>query len=255
MDEKYALIDSHAHLEEVEDLEAAIARARDSGVVAIITVGSDYESNHQALDIAQRHNSFVYPALGLHPWSLSFSTLDRNLQFIEDNAENIVGIGEIGLDYHKSVMKGSSKELQKEALASLLGLAKRLGKPAIIHSRYAWRDAFSLARDAEIKQAVFHWYTGPLNVLRDILGCGYFVSATIAAEYHEEHRRAIKEAPLERLLLETDSPVVYRQGLRAEPSHVLRSLQAVANLKGLEPGIIAARTTENAVALFGLKGC
>lgn len=250
------VIDSHAHLEEVENLEVAIERARSSGVVAIVTVGSDYESNHQALAISERYKSFVYPALGLHPWSLAHSTIDRNLHFIEDNIENIVAIGEVGLDYHKQIVKGSSKELQQEVLASLLGLAKRFQKAAIIHSRYAWRDSFTVVRDSGIVRAIFHWYAGPTNVLREILARGYFASATLAAEYHGEHRRAIGETPLERLLVETDSPVLYRRGTpfehRAEPADVLRAVAAVADLKGVEPGMVARSTTENAVALFGI---
>ena len=103
-------------------------------------------------------------------------------------------------------------------------------------------------------KAVFHWYTGPLNVLRDIVGRGYFISATIAAEYHEEHRRAVREAPIDRLLLETDSPVVYRGGIRAEPADVLRSLHSVAKSKDMEPRAVADRTTQNSSMLFGIPG-
>ncbi len=251
----YEVIDSHAHLEELGDLEAAIRRAKDSGVAAIIAVGSDRRSNSQVLEIAARYKSFVYPALGLHPWSLAtaISTLERDLQFIEGNIESIVAIGEVGLDYSKEVIKGAGKDLQKWALRSILELAKRLGKPAIIHSRYAWRDCFALAEGIAIEKAVFHWYTGPLNVLRDILDRGYFVSATLAAGYHEEHRRAIRETPLERLLLETDSPVVYRGGTRAEPADVIRVLDVVARLKDVEPSIVADKTTQNALMLFALR--
>jgi TatD DNase family protein len=114
-----------------------------------------------------------------------------------------------------------------------------------------------LVEDIGVKRAVFHWYTGPLNVLRDILAQGYSVSATLAADYHEEHRRAIREAPLGRLLLETDSPVVYRAGTefehKSEPADVIRTLNAVAKLKDIEPGIVADKTTENALRLYGIS--
>jgi TatD DNase family protein len=133
----------------------------------------------------------------------------------------------------------------------LLSLGQRYRKPVVIHSRYAWRDSLALTKRAGVELAVFHWYTGPSNVLKEILDAGYFVSATIATEYHAEHRRAVKEAPLERLLLETDCPVVY-QGHRSEPADVTRSLQAASDIKGLPPGVVAEKTTQNARLLFGI---
>jgi len=252
-DKIHPLIDSHAHLEELADLASAIERAKERGVVAIVADGSDYQSNNQVLEIAEKYGHFVYPAIGFHPGSLaeSVSSLERNLQFIEDNMEKVVALGEVGLDYHKELIKLSGKDLQKEVFASILVLARRYNKPVIVHSRYAWRDSFTLVKEAEVEKAVFHWYTGPINVLKDILSQGYFVSATLAAEYHEEHRRAIKEAELESLLLETDSPVRYR-GHQAEPADVARVLISVAELKGLSPHIVANKTTENTMRLYGI---
>ena len=249
------LIDSHAHVEELEDLASAIERAKQSGVVAIVAVGSDLESNKQVLEIAARYNRFVYPALGLHPGLLhgSASSLEHQVRFIEDNRSDAVAIGEVGLDYHKKVVSVSGRELQRRAFGTVLALAARHGKPVIVHSRYAWRDSFDLAKEAGVDKAVFHWYTGPISVLRDILGRGYFVSATLAVEYHAEHRRTVREAPLENLLLETDCPVVYR-GHRSEPADVGRVLRSAADLKGLSLDVVAEKTTENSVRLFGLEG-
>ncbi len=103
---------------------------------------------------------------------------------------------------------------------------------------------------------VFHWYTGTSSVLRDIVNHSYYISATPAVEYHEEHRRAVKEIPLERMLLETDSPVVYRRGsgneFMASPADVMRSLKGAATLKGVSEEEIAVATTQNAVRLFGI---
>lgn len=252
MDKIHQLIDSHAHLEEIEDLDSAIERAKQKGVIAIVAVGSDYESNNQVLDIAQKHSSFVYPALGLHPGNLEVSSIERNLQFIEDNIKNAVAIGEVGLDYKKDFIKKASKDLQKEVLKSVLALAKRYDKAVAFHSRYAWRDSFDLVKESQVVKVVFHWFAGPLNVLKDILMNGYFVSATLAVEYHEEHRRVIKTATLENLLLETDSPVIYR-GHRAEPADVVRVLNSVAEFKGLPPDILADKTTENALRFYGIN--
>ncbi len=252
----YRLIDTHAHLDEIADLDAVIGEARTANLMAIIAVGSDYESNQKVLKLAREYAGFVYPALGFHPWNIREAEIKRNLDFIEANIDKAVAIGEIGLDYHKKVRERAGKDLQKQVFRQVLKIAKTRGKPALIHSRYAWRDALNLVREAQIEKAVFHWYTGTSGVLRDIIGSGYFISATPAVEYHEEHRRAVKEIPLDRLLLETDSPVVYGRGrefeFEARPAHVLRVLPGVAQLIGIDESRIAGATTENALRFFGL---
>jgi TatD DNase family protein len=254
----YKLIDTHAHLDELEDVHSMLEQAKENGVIAIVAVGSDLGSNVEILEISRRYFPFVYPALGLHPWRLAnfkSSQIDENLQFIEQNSYQAVAIGEIGLDYDKRVVKVAPKELQKNALRHLLGLAKKYAKPAIIHSRYAWKDSFQLVKDAGVDKAVFHWFTGFSSVLRDIITSGYFISATPATEYHEEHRRAIREVPLDRLLLETDSPVTYGREVKYEsrPADVVRSLKAAAQLKGIDEATVAEQTTRNAIDFFSLK--
>jgi len=254
----YRVIDTHAHLDELEGLDIKLEEARRAGVLAIVAVGSSYQSNIKTLEISQIHNSLVYPALGLHPWELgrlTASQIDENLLFIRRNIESAVGVGEIGLDYDKRVLKLAPKELQQEVLGHLLRIAKEHAKPALIHSRYAWKDALRIVREAGIDKAVFHWFTGFLSVLKDIVEAGYFISATPAAEYHEEHRRAIRQAPLSRLLLETDCPVNYGRENRYEsqPTDVLRSLQAVCELKEVAASEIARETTKNAIAFFSLN--
>lgn len=253
----YRLIDTHAHLGEIENLEQAIAKAKSANIIAIIGVGSDYESNQKVLQLAQTHKDFVYPAIGWHPWNLKSLEIDRNLEFIEAHVGQVVGIGEIGLDYHKKVRAVAEKDLQKRVLREILKIAQKYNKPVIIHSRYAWRDALSLVEEAQLERAVFHWYTGTSSVLRDIVSQGYFISATPAVEYHGEHRRAVKEIPLDKLLLETDSPVVYRRGsefeYEARPADVLRALKGAAKLRGVSEAQIAEITTNNALKFFGLQ--
>jgi len=253
----YKLIDTHAHLDELKNLDLMLEEAKKAGVIAIVAVGSNHQSNIKTLEISQKHRHFVYPALGLHPWelgNLGAFEVDDNLRFIEQNIASAVAVGEIGLDYDKRVLKAASKELQKEVLSRLLNIARQYAKPAIIHSRYAWKDALQLIQDAGMDKAVFHWFTGFSSVLKDIIGGGYFVSATPAAEYHEEHRRAVKEAPLQRLLLETDCPVTYGRAVRYEsrPADVLRGLKSVSQLKDIDEAAIAEQTTRNAINFFSL---
>jgi len=250
------VFDTHAHLDQVEDVDACLNRAREVGVVGVIAVGVEESSNEKILRIAERWKGFVYPALGLHPCDIvgfDAARIARELKFIEDSIGLSCAVGEIGLDYHKRTIAEVPKELQREVLGEVLSLAKRNEKPVLVHSRYAWTDAFRLVADAGTTTAVFHWFTGFAGVLRGIMEAGYYVSATPAVEYHEEHRRAVQAISAERLLLETDTPVWYGRAERyqSSPSDVLRSLRAVAELRGEQEDAVATYTTRGAMQVLG----
>lgn len=251
------IIDTHAHLDEIDNLDAAIAKAKEAGLAAIIAVGQDIKTNERSLEIASQYPGFVYPALGWHPWNLKEAEIEKEADFIKVNISKAVAVGEIGLDYHKRVREGADKELQKRVLRELLKIAKDNDKPACIHSRYAWRDALDLVEESGLKKAVFHWYTGTSSVLRDIIDSGYYVSVTPAVAYHEEHRRAVKETPVQQLLLETDCPVTYARGregeFKATPADAVRSLKGAAEIKGISEQALAEATTENAKRLFRIR--
>ncbi len=249
------LIDTHAHLDEINNLDSAISQAKAAGLLAIIAVGSGYESNRKILEISQRYPGFVFPALGLHPSGLGYlnpAGIEKVLRHIEENIGQAVAIGEVGLDYHKRVLATATKDYQQAVFQDLASLAVKYQKPLSIHSRYSWRDALELVAGAGVKQAVFHWYTGPLKILDEIIADGYSVSATPALEYHAEHRTAIKEVPLTNLLLETDSPVEYGREHRftSRPGDVCRVLNALTELKANAEPVIAEQTTQNALNLF-----
>lgn len=251
------LIDAHAHLDEIKDIPTAIQDAVSVGVIAIITAGIGYDSNKKALEISRKYEKTVHPVLGLHPWQLgqiSEDEVELSFQQVEKNIEKIVAIGEIGLDYHKKVRALVGKKKQQAILRRFLELAVKYEKPVVIHSRYAWKDALLLTVQAQVKKVLFHWYTGPSSILRDIINRNYFISATPAVEYHAEHRRAVKEIPLSRLLLETDAPVVYGRESRyiSEPKDVLRSLVAISKIRGIPETAVAEQTTQNAHHFFGV---
>jgi TatD DNase family protein len=251
------LIDTHAHLEEIENLDEELHIAKEAGLKAVIAMGSNHESNLKVLDLSQSYPGLVYPALGLHPMDIhkfSSDQIDAEMGFIEDNIDRITAIGEIGLDYNKRVLLQTGKDAQKEVFRRILGIAKKYDKPVSIHSRYAWKDCFDLVKEAGIDKAVFHWFTGFSSVLRDILDSGYYISGNPAAEYHEEHKRAVKETPLSQLLLETDCPVWYGREIKYEsrPADIMRSLKAVAAVKEISEEIIAEVTTNNSLCLFNL---
>jgi TatD DNase family protein len=255
--EVFKLIDTHAHLDEVADLAKAIEEAKSVGLVAIIAVGQDYKSNVKILEMSEKYKGFVYAGLGLHPWSLgtaAASKTDLNLRLIEENIAKAVAVGEIGLDYDKRIIASTDKERQKEYFKAVLEIARKYNKAVSVHARYSWKDSFDLVKESGVKKAVFHWYTGFSSVLREIIKEGYFISATPAGEYHDEHRRAIRETSLENLMLETDCPVTYGREIKyqAYPADIVRSLKAVAHIKSLADDVVAAKTTENALSFFGL---
>ena len=250
------LVDTHAHLEDMERLDEALARAEESGIAAVVTMGADSKSNIWALDEGAKHGRHglkVYPALGIHPGLIDASRVDADVQFVEDNVGRAVAIGEIGLDYwYKAVRKDEEKKaLQRATFVRLLEIARKYDKPVSIHSRGAWTDCVNMTIKAGVKKAVFHWFTGSSDDLKKLLDSSYYVSATPAAAYSKEHRATIEGSPLERILLETDSPVSYR-GELAEPSHVLKALAAVAELKKEKQETVAEATTENAETVFGI---
>ncbi len=251
------LIDTHAHLDQIEDLTRAVRDASSVGVEGIVAVGMGYDSNQKTLEIARQYEDFIYPALGLHPWQLGqmkASEVELTLQQVEEHIEEAVAIGEIGLDYDKRVESLADREHQKTVMVKLVRLARKYDKPVLVHSRYSWMDALEVVAAAGIKRAVFHWYTGPTSVLRKIIAQGYYISATPASEYHAEHRRAVREAPILHLLLETDSPVQYGREARyiSAPKDVRRSLSAVSTIKVVEEASVAEQTTENALRFFSI---
>ncbi len=248
MAENYFLVDCHAHLEELSDLSESFQEARAAGVRGIIALGMDIESNKGVLQIAEANSQFVYPALGYHPWVIREEEIETNLSFVRNHAGKGVALGEVGLDYKIKV----KRELQWEVFGELLDIALEADKPVIVHCRFSHRRAFEMVRERKIKRAVFHWYSGPLGLLDEIVGMGYFISATPALAYSFPHQEAIKRAPIERILLETDTPVSY-QGRESRPKDVRISLEEVTRLKGLDPSVVSKQTTENASRFFKIR--
>jgi TatD DNase family protein len=235
------LVDTHAHLDELNNVDGVIERARLKGVAAVVAVGASLQANTRILEIAQEHSDFIYPAE-------AETASDEALRFVDENADACTAIGEIGLDYSYRV----DKDLQKVIFKRMLEIARRHDKPVSLHSRYAWDDVLSCTLDQGIRRGIFHWYTGSLETLEKILDCGYLISATPAIEYSTKHREAIERAAVESILLETDTPVKYR-GVASEPSHVIRVADAVAEIKNLSVERLAEITTSNARKLFGVQ--
>jgi len=243
--EEISLIDVHAHLEELSDLPDALSNAKTLGIKGIVAVGMDLDSNRKTLEIARFHRRFVFPAIGFHPWKIRGDEIDGNLSFIENHLQECIALGEIGLDYKVNV----KKDLQLKVFRNLLDLSITYDKPVILHCRFSHKRTYEMVVERGIKRALFHWYSGPLDLLDKILESGYFISATPALTYSPPHQEAIKKTPIERILLETDTPVIYR-GKESRPIDVRISLEEVARLKELDITGVAKATTLNAIQFF-----
>ena len=241
------MIDTHAHLNEIEEIDRALQKAKDAGIKGIVAVGMDLASNITTLDLAERFPDMVHPAIGYHPWSISTDTIEENLKFIEENLQSCIALGEVGIDYKVKV----KKPVQWEVFSEVLSLAIRHNRPVIVHSRFSHQRSHQMVKDSGIEKAVFHWYTGSLEILEKIIDDGYYVSATPALAYSPPHQVAMKAAPIERILVETDSPVEY-QGRISEPADLMVTIRELANLKNRESKEVQQITTSNAKQFFAI---
>ncbi len=245
--ERISSVDVHAHLDQLEDVSNSLEDAQATGVRGVIGVGMNVKSNRKILKIAEENKGYVYPAIGYHPWELKEEGIPENLSFIRNHVRDCIALGEIGLDYKVKI----KKEVQWKVFEELLTIASDFNKPVILHCRFSHQHALKVVKEQGIKRAIFHWYSGPLPVLEEILAIGYFISATPALVYSSPHQEAIKQTPLERILLETDAPVIY-QGRESRPKDVRITLREVARLKGLDPLEVSRQTTSQTSRFFGV---
>ena len=249
--------DAHAHLIELKDLDAVIDRASKAGVFAIVSMGVSLRSNIKNLQITKKYSDSqvkIIPALGLHPWGLDEKDIEPTIEHILKNIQESAGIGEIGLDYWRkdgSLIEPSKKEIQHLAFKKTIKLAKEFGKPISVHTRGAWEDCFNMIVEQRVKKVIFHWFSGPVELVKKIIDCDFYISTTPALKYSKEHRSAILNTPLENLLLETDSPVKYGD-LKSEPKDVLIPLREVSKLKNVKIEEVAKKTTNNFLNIFEL---
>lgn len=240
-------IDGHAHLNELADLDLCFEDARQAGLSAIVGVGMDTASNRKILSIAGESQGFVFPAIGYHPWEIKKEDVESTLSFIEEHLKECVALGEVGLDYKAKV----KKELQRDVFRELLRLAVQYKKVPILHCRYSHERVFAMITDEAIEKAVFHWYTGSLDLLKRIIAAGHYISATPALQYSPPHQEAVKAAPLKSILIETDCPVSYQEK-ESRPADLLITAEEVARLKEITLSEVIDVTSRNTKILYGL---
>ena len=243
--------DTHTHIDHLKDIEGAMQRADDAGVVGIICQSMDLASCHRNLELrAQISAPKLYVGLGMHPSEANTVDLPDIMALIRKHRDEITHVGEIGLDFwYKWVRKDQEKkDEQRQVYRALLECAKEVDLPVVVHSRGCWRECYETLQEVGIQKAEFHWYSGPMDVLKDILDAGYFVSATPSLEKSEQAREAIKFAPIEQTLIETDCPVY-----DLEPKDVFATLQAYCALKNISAEEASLQFNKNTEQFFGLE--
>ena len=240
------LIDGHAHLNEINQIEQVLIRARAAGVERIVAVGMDMSSNRRTMELSDNNPDIVWPAVGYHPWKIVPNQIEMVMSQLSELLPSCVALGEVGLDYKVRI----KKPIQWDVFSRVLALAAKFNKPVIVHSRYSHRRCHQMVSAAGIGKAVFHWYSGPIDVLERIVADGYFVSCTPALAYSNYHQKAMSHAPLAQILIETDCPVTFN-GQISEPALLTETLTQLSRIKQLSLEETALITTANANKFFG----
>jgi TatD DNase family protein len=253
------LIDSHAHIQGKEyagEVEAVISRAREAGVETIVAVGGagDMSSNTEAVALAARFDN-IYATVGMHPHDAKDVGADE-LQALQELAASpkVVAIGETGLDYYYN---HSPHEVQRRVFSQFIHMARDTGLPIVVHERDAAPEAADLLRHegAGSLRGVIHCFTGNYEAARAYLDLGFYLSFTgiITFKNAEPLREVVRQIPLERMFVETDSPFltpVPHRGKRNEPAYVRFVAETVAKIKNLDLDEVARVTTNNVKDLF-----
>ncbi len=275
------LIDTHCHLEmDVfdADRDAVIQRAKDVGLEAIITIGSDLESNRKGIEISSQYD-FVYASVGIHPhdakdftesffeemkaWLTKYVISNPPLPPFKKEGQGgfddegnrggkIVAIGEIGLDYHYD---NSPRNIQRDVFLKQLLYAKEANLPVIIHSRDAKKDTLEIVRESGVKRGVFHCFSGDIDMAESVIAMGFYISIAGPVTFSNAKRpiEVVQMIPDDYLLIETDAPYLTPEpfrGRRNEPAYILYIAKKIAELRGISIEDIARITTLNAKRLF-----
>jgi len=257
------LIDSHCHLnydylpKTVVDL---IQEAQAAGIEALVTIGTDIASISEIQKISESYEN-VYHTIGVHPHDAA-TIIDSDLTVLEKAAQHpkCRAIGEIGLDYHYD---HSPREIQKKRLEEQLELALRLQKPVVIHSREGEEDLLSILSTyagrvpGHLIPGIIHCFSGTVTFGQKCIDLGFYVSFSgiLTFKKADEIRTAARVFPLDKILVETDSPYlapIPHRGKKCEPSMVKITAQKLAEVRGLSFEEVATITTQNAKRVFGI---
>ncbi len=252
------LVDSHCHLDYLArdgDLDAVVERARAAGVGAMITICTKLSEFDTVRAIAERYDG-VYCSAGVHPHEAEDEGQSDPKCLIElARHDTVVGIGETGLDYY---YEHSPRAAQQVSFRAHIAAAREAALPVIVHTRAADDDTAAILREARAEgpfTGVLHCFTAGPALAKTALELGFYISIAgiVTFKTAEDLRDIVREVPLERLLVETDSPYlapVPKRGKRNEPAFVAHTAAALADLKGVNPEELARVTSDNTFHLF-----
>ena len=253
------LVDSHAHLEMDEfdgDREAVIRRAQESGVDCIVTVGLNLEDSRKAVALAERYSS-IYASVGVHPHdvkSIDETTYDLLREL--SKSDKVIAYGEIGLDFFRNL---SPRDLQIRRFGEQLELAAELDLPVIIHDRDAHSETVEMLKGrGEGRGGVIHCFSGDYDMAAKCLDMGFYISipGTVTYKKSDTLRDIVRKLPIDRLLVETDSPFLSpepNRGKRNEPAYVAHTARRIAQIKGIPFEEVERITSRNARDVFGMN--
>lgn len=250
--------DTHTHLDDErfdEDREQVVQSICDAGVSLAVNIGADMESSEKSIAIAKQYD-FIYAAVGVHPHDAEQMT-DADIARLEKmtSFEKVVAIGEIGLDYYYD---NSPRELQKKWFLRQIELAKKLNLPYIVHDRDAHADCMQIIKESGYFRGVMHCYSGSPEMAQELLKLGFYISfaGPVTFKNGKKAKEAAKVIPMDRLLIETDSPYLTpepHRGKRNDSSYVPYVAKEIAAIKGLTEEETARLTLENGKRFFGIQ--
>lgn len=259
-------VDSHCHIDAEQfaaDRQEVIDRAREAGVRTMLVVGtgdaSELENFTRVVELAEA-NEDIYCSIGVHPHDAETfgSAEEERLIELASSSSKVIGWGEIGLDFYYD---HSPRDIQREAFVRQLRIARQLNLPIIIHSRDADDETVDIlteeCRYPEFRGGIMHCFGGTPEMARALMDAGFLISfaGNVTFKQAENLRAAARVVPLDRLLIETDcpylTPVPFR-GRRNEPMYVVETARFLADLYGVELGVLAEKTTANFYRFFQL---
>jgi len=256
------IADSHCHLDYdilFNDLESVVNRAYKNNVSLLLTICTTLESFKRIKIIVEKYKN-IYGTFGIHPHETkNYKDLNEDLIIKYKNESNkIIGIGETGLDYHYN---HSDKVVQKEIFTQHIKAAKKLNIPLIVHSRNAESDTFDILKehmkDKDMK-VIIHCFTGSKDFAEKVINIGCYISLSgiITFDNVKSLEKAISYIPLDKLLVETDSPYlapIPNRGKINEPSFIKHTIDKLSIIKNIKKEIVIKNTTDNFKRLFLIK--
>ena len=255
------IFDTHCHLNSDElysRIDEVINNAKAVGVGNFLVVGYDKKTSLLAVKIAQKYD-FCYAAVGFHPTEI-YDLKEEDYSNLETLAKEnkVVAIGEIGLDYYWEKDE-SKKDMQKEAFIKQIKIANKLHLPISIHNRDGINDCLNILKNnIPVCGGIMHCYSGSVEIMKEFLNLGMYISLGGPVTFKNAviPKEVAKNVPIDKLLVETDSPYLAPHPLRGsqnEPKNIPLVVQEIASLRGMSVEELSKITTENALRLLNIK--